>query len=210
MVVKPWPTTVPICPERHGVRGGPQDARVAFQPALGPPVVRRRTSVATETFNVPMSPWTVAQFQAFEAWFRDDLSMGVLSFGFPHPMIGVPRPFTFAAQEEGAYSVSQAPAGYLRVSFGLVGVAFAPWWAAYVPAGTGRVPYAVADYDNGIFGIEGAIATAAEVADVTGTFDVYTTDTGDETTSELNHVVAADDIPATAPGGVSRIIAYVP
>lgn len=206
--VKPWPTTVPICPERNAVRGAPQENRLAFVPARGPAVTRRGSTVSVDRFSVPMSAWTRAQFAVFEDWFREDLEQGALSFGWPHPMSGAAREYRFAVGEA-PYEFAQAPVGFVRVRFDLVGISLVPWWAGYVPEGTGRVPYAVADYQNGVYGIEGEIATPAEIALVAGTFDVHTTDTGDVTTVELNHAVVAGDIPASQPGGVNRIVAYV-
>ncbi len=140
---------------------------------------------------------------------RDDLSLGAQAFLFPHPITKAPRAWQFAPDAP-PYSVAMAPKSYLLVQFRLYGLPLDPWFADYVPANTGRVPAVVADYDNAVFGINGVTSTAAAVALVAGTFDVFTTSDTAVVTEELNHAVLAGDIPATAPANVSKIVAFDP
>ena len=85
-----------------------------------------------------------------------------------------------------------------------------PWFAAYMRAGSSKPPYVVADYIAGVFGIDGAKTTAAAVALVAGTVNVYRTSTADVETLTPNEVITAGGIPATAPALTKRIVAFLP
>jgi hypothetical protein len=205
-----WPTNVPDCPERYRATGGPVDARAAFQPERGPEITRAATTARWEEWTVPMSPFTLAQFNAFEAWFDASLARGSKAFAWRHPVTGVIGLWRFKSAPR-PYDVSQTAKGYVLVSFTALRQPGTPWWSPYVRAGENRVPYAVADYAGSVFGVAGLRTAASAVAAVAGTYDVYTTATPSGTvTEELAHVVIAGDIPASAPVGVSKIVAYLP
>lgn len=205
-----WPVTVPSCPERHRATGGPVDARAVFQPDRGPEIVRAATTARWEEWSVPLSPITVAQFNLFEAWFDGDLSRGAKAFAWRHPVTDIIGLWRFKSGQR-PYEVAQTAKGYVLLSFTALRQPGTPWWSPYVRAGENRVPYAVADYAGSVFGVAGDRTAAAAVALVAGTYDVYTTATpSGVVTEELAHVVVAGDIPATAPVGVSRIVAYLP
>jgi len=205
-----WPTTVPDCPERYRATGGPIEARAAFQPERGPEITRAATTARWEEWTVPMSPFTLAQFNAFEAWFDNDLTRGAKSFAWRHPVTGVIGLWRFKSGQR-PYDVSQTAKGYVLVSFTALRQPGTPWWAPYVRPNENRVPKVVADYAGSVFGVDGIRTAASAVAAVAGTFDVYTTATPSGiVTEQLARVVTAGQIPATAPGGVSRIVAFIP
>lgn len=205
-----WPTSVPACPERHRATGGPIDARAVFQPDRGPELSRPATTARWEEWTVPMAPFTLAQFNSFEAWFDEDLARGSVPFAWRHPITGVIGLWRFKTGQR-PYEVGQTAKGYVLVSFTAIRQPGTPWWSPYVRPNESRVPYAVADYANSVFGVDGLRTAAAAVAAVAGTYDVYTTATpSGAVTAELAHAVLAGDIPATAPVGVSRIVAYIP
>ncbi len=205
-----WPTNVPDCPERYRATGGPVEARASFQPERGPEITRPATTARWEEWQVPMSPFTVAEFNTFETWFDTTLARGSKAFAWRHPVTGVIGLWRFKIGQR-PYEVAQTAKGYVLVSFSALRQPGTPWWSPYVRPGENRVPYAVADYAGSVFGVAGLRTAASAVAAVAGAYDVYTTATpSGVVTEELAHVVVAGDIPATAPGGVSRIVAFIP
>lgn len=205
-----WPEDVPSCPERHRATGGPIEARVGFQPERGPEITRPGTTARWEEWSVPMAPFTLAQFNAFETWFDADLSRGSKAFAWRHPITDVIGLWRFKTGQR-PYEVGQTAKGYVLVSFTALRQPGTPWWSPYVRAGENRVPYAVADYANSVFGVDGLRTAASAVALVAGTYDVYTTATPSGiVTEQLSRVLTAGQIPASAPGGVSKIVAYLP
>ncbi|OWJ73879.1 hypothetical protein, partial [Haematobacter missouriensis] len=86
MNIQQWPFEVPDCIMPLSVEGGLQDNRVSFEPEVGPPVERPRSSWAPEVYSLDMRLMTVAQFVAFETWYRTTLRYGVLPFEFSHPI----------------------------------------------------------------------------------------------------------------------------
>ena len=161
----------------------------------------------TRLFEAAFPSLSGAMRTTFETWFRDDLQSGVLRFSWRDPVSNEIALWQIVAQGELAYSVTSLGADRHELNVSLMRMPGTPWWASYALAGDSRAPFAVADYANGVFGVEGSRTTAAAVAAVAGTFDVYTTDGG--VTEELNHAVTAGDIPASAPGSVTLIRAFV-
>lgn len=196
-------------PARGRWSGGPRDERAVFSPEIGPPISRRRTTGETRAFEATFANFTGAMRASFEAWFRDHLQGGVKRFSWRDPVSDEIALWQIVSGGDLAYSFTAQGADRHQLSLNLLRMPGTPWWAPYALAGDNRAPYAVADYAGSVFGVEGARSTAAEVAAVAGTFDVYTTD-GSGTTAELNHVLIAGDIPATAPGTITLIRAFVP
>lgn len=149
-----WPETVPDCPERYRATGGPVDVRVAFQPERGPEITRPGTTARWEEWSLPMAPFTLAQFNTFEAWFDSDLARGSKAFAWRHPVTGVIGLWRFKSGPR-PYEVAQTAKGYVLVSFTLVKQPGTPWWASYIPVGKTSVPLLVIDFQNGRYGRNG-------------------------------------------------------
>lgn len=83
-----WPASLPQKPRTGTWKRAPQDNRLSFMPAAGPPIVRRRSSrkvhMASGLFDM-----SHAQVVTFEAFFEDDLADGTLSFDWDDPETGV-------------------------------------------------------------------------------------------------------------------------
>lgn len=156
-----WPIGVPWCPVRNSSRGGPQDVRWSFQPEAGPAIERPRSTAAIETFDVTMSPWTVAQYQIFKAWFENDVAFGSLPFVWYHPITKEVSRWKFASGEP--YSIQQAAKGYLTVTFRAVRLPGATWFADYLPAGSLLVPDLVLDFASQVYGAGGVRKTFADL-----------------------------------------------
>lgn len=203
-----WPVTLPVFPDRGRGSGGPADGRIAFEPERGPPLLRRATTAEVLRFQLEMPAFDAAQMAVFAAFFDEDLAGGSLAFAFRHPVSRAPGRFVIAPGT--TYTMTRTLLTHTRVALDLIRLPGTPWWAAYVEEGRARVPAVVADYDNSVFGIDGARVLAAAVADVAGTFDLYTTATGGAVTLEAAHTVVAGDIPASAPPGVTGIVGFAP
>jgi hypothetical protein len=82
-----WPASLPQKPKSGTWRRAPQDNRLTFQPAAGPPIVRRRSSVkvfmASGQFDMSQT-----QVATFEAFYQEDLKDGSLSFDWTDPEAG--------------------------------------------------------------------------------------------------------------------------
>lgn len=95
--MKVWPDTVPYCarvPDGHEAVA--VDGRVAFQPDVGPAIMRRRTTAEVRRWVITLVPLTQDEFEAFRSFVRDDLSGGVEPFLFPVPGSGAVGRFQFA------------------------------------------------------------------------------------------------------------------
>lgn len=205
-MIAQWPSGMRQKPNTSAFSGGPADARASFKPDYGPPIERRRTTGVPEVYSAAFRGLTDDQIAAWRTFFEDDLKHGSLPFAWKDPARGdvvrwrvAPgdRPYEVAANE-----------GYTDLSVSFMRLPGTPWWQPYVLSPQ-RVPYAVADYEEDVYGVDSESTAASAVADVAGTYDVYTyPDDGSDPTIELNHTVTAGDIPATQPVGVARIVAY--
>lgn len=101
-----WPTaSFPFFVSQPSLQGsGPQNAVERTEMQQGPAKVRRLTSAAVKGRAGTTPGMTLAQFQAFEDFFANDLGMGALSFTATDPFDCVPKTFRFV----GSYDVSRA------------------------------------------------------------------------------------------------------
>ena len=207
-----WPAVLPQTPARNGWQGGPRDERVVFQPDRGPPIDRRGVTAETGLFQAQFPALKPDQIAAWETFARDTLSGGVTPFAWRDPVTGLAWLWKLAPQPGSpAWSLAARGATICDLSLGLVRMPGPPWWQPYVPAaGALRLPRVVADYDDGIFGIDLKRVPAASVAAVAGTFDLHVTDDLGAVTVLPAEVVTAGDIPGTAPPDTTRIIAFDP
>lgn len=129
-----WPNTVPACFMPDSPSGGPKPNRYSFQSdSDAVPIERPRYSFATEVYDVELTPLSVAQFQDFQDWFRDDLAFGTKPFAHGHPVTGVVGAWKFVSADP-AYRVQRGrmtsgnPRG-IQVSFKMQSVP----WSAPIP-----------------------------------------------------------------------------
>lgn len=157
-----WPAILPQAPLLQGLSGGPQDVRASFQPEIGPPIERPRTTAEIEIWNMPLPPMTGAQYATFEAFWRDTLAMGTLPFVWKHPVTGAVGRWKIMAGQP-AYAVDVLAPDLISVRFQAMRLPGATWFAPYLPAGTLIVPDLVLDFANQVYGIEGVRKTFADV-----------------------------------------------
>lgn len=208
-----WPSEIKMAPQVGSWGGGPRDERAAFQPESGPPIMRRRVTGKTAEFSVTFPGLSAAQVNAFEDWFDADIGGGVLPFLFRDPVRCDVARWIIPAGNSQPYSIALVGRDHIDLSMTMLrmpgNAAVAPYVVVQAD-GSLRAPYVVADYDAGVFLIDGVGVPASSVAAIAGTYDVLTvSDLGVEAW-ELAHTVLAGDIPATAPVGVSRIVAFAP
>jgi hypothetical protein len=197
-----WPSGVPWCPARNSTRGGPQDVRASFQPEVGPAIERPRATASIEVFDITMSPWTVAQLQTFEAWFRSDLARGARTFLWYHPLTKLPTLWRFAPGEQ-PYTLQQTAKGYVIVSFKAVGLPAPPWFAPYVPAGTLLIPDLVLDFAGQSYGMWGERQSFAQIVTFARAGSANYVDKNGVTQSAAANVPRFDHDPTThAPLGL--------
>ena len=206
-----WPASLPQKPRRGTWNGGPRDFRRRFQPEIGPPIFRRGATAEVMAYSQVLFPnITAAQRTVWETFYNTTLSGGVLPFSWRDPDTDVPGLWVIDGGDLG-YSMVNRGADLRDLTLNLIRRPGTPWWSAYMRPNNNRVPKVVADYAGSVFGVDGIRTAASAVAAVAGTFDVYTTATPSGiVTEQLARVVTAGQIPATAPGGVSRIVAYIP
>lgn len=204
-----WPSSLPQAPRRNNWTGGPRDERIRFEPDRGPPIERVGATGVTEEFSASFMNLSNAQRAVFRDWFDGDLAKGTQWFAWRDPVIGDVSLWKILSDGRSqAYSFTAKGAGWNDLALNLMRRPGDLWYAPYATEGVLRLPYVVADYALDIFGVDLARTAAASVAAVSGVFDVYTTLSDLSTLVELGHSVTAGDIPATAPVGVSRILAY--
>lgn len=86
-----WPDGVPSCFQPQSAQGGYRDNRYSFETdSKITPIERPASSWTPEVYSGSLSPMTVSQFEAFQAWFTGDLAFGTVPFNFDHPITGTP------------------------------------------------------------------------------------------------------------------------
>lgn len=200
-----WPTTLPQSPI-SAFEGGPVDYRDVFQPDRGGPITRPRGTGAISRYSVPFI-FTLAQLATFETWHTTTLGQGSARFIMRTKPQNDVRWWKFAAADS-AYKIQYPGPEVVRVSMQLVRYPHTPWFAQYVMSDSSWSPAWVADYDNGIYGIGADKVAASELTTIAGTYYVVRNTTSG--TTEGEEVLAAGDIPATAPAGTRSIIGYDP
>jgi hypothetical protein len=95
-----WPAGVPDCTLRP--RAQVEDTRQRFEPDIGPPIVRRQTTLVQPVYTMRLS-CSLVEFALFEAWFAGPLAQGANAFAFVDPIRGVAAEWLF----EDAYSYSE-------------------------------------------------------------------------------------------------------
>lgn len=117
MTIWPWPSSVPfICSLDDLQYSGPKNDVAVFEPDVGPPMLRRRTTAAYRTLYGATPVLSADEFAAFEAFWNDDLEGGVGRFTATHPVTG--KAATFQPDGRG-YDVIPLGRGQVRVRLGL-------------------------------------------------------------------------------------------
>lgn len=211
MAVPPsWPAALPQAPRSQGFNGGPQDSRAKFQTDYGPPIMRNRTTADPRLFDATFPNLRLAALNAFDAFYETDLARGVLPFAWRDPVRGDVALWKIVGSGDLAYSVTARRGDLHDLQLKLMRLPGTPWWAPYVRPGSAVVPQVVADWDAGVYGIAGAKVAASALPAVTGTFNVWSLSTSDVETYSAGVVIAAGDIPATAPSLVKRRVYFTP
>jgi hypothetical protein len=195
-----WPSALPA--PAPGLGYSPQDVGVSFEPDIGAPIDRPRT---TGTPYVLTPTWTFegAQITSFATFFDVTLVKGTQTFCMRDPIDLAPRRCRFL---RGAYQREFLLRDLARVSAQMMILPGDPWFAPYVPTGSSRVPDFVADYASSVFGVEGLSKPASAVTAISGDYLVERTTTTQVTTAQ--ETLEAGDIPATAPSGTTKIIGF--
>ena len=174
-----WPASLPQLPKREAFNGGPLDTRAAFNPEYGPPILRARTTASPRTFDATFRNLKLVQMQAFEAFLSTDLGGAVKSFAWRDPIFGDPALWKIMGNGGRIYDVIPRGADLHDITLKLMRLPGTPWWAPYVRPGASVVPKVVADWNAGVYGIDGAKVLASALPAVTGTFNVYSVSSTD-------------------------------
>lgn len=86
MTLPLWPADLPQTPERRSWSGGPREDRAVFEPDVGPPLLRGRTTADTCSYAGTFPLLTHAQVQSFRTFWRVQLRRGVLPFRWVDPI----------------------------------------------------------------------------------------------------------------------------
>lgn len=205
MSVAFWPTSLPVRPLTN-YSGGFVDDRASFSTDQGEPIERPLTTDAPEVYDVTLRVLSKAQYAIFKAWFKDDLRRGPKRFIFRDPVTDNPV-WCKMIKGNPPYQIMPASGGqYLGVRFQMMLLPGTPWFADYIPADSCRVPYFVADYGEGVYGIDGQTVAASALPTIAGTYWVQRTTT--TAITEAQETLVATDIPASAPAGTTKILGF--
>lgn len=200
--IRAWPLADNFAPLIQGASGGPVAVKRTFEPAVGIDSIERPAVTARMERWTNMSFVVLTRFEndLFENWFYDTIGQGAKSFIYRHPRTG----------EIGEWKITTDPVfsniaedRYI-ITVDMIKLAGTPWFAPYVPSGLIRVPYFVADYANDVYGVDGARGVAADLGDVSGTFDVWTVTTASK--HRFGITTYDGDVPQSAPTGVASIV----
>lgn len=91
-----WPAQVPQIPLAKTFQGQRQRNVASFQPAYGPPIERRATSMAMESHSYQVR-LSVEQYRVLMYFYTVTLKDGTLEFSRTHPRTGQPIVARFTA-----------------------------------------------------------------------------------------------------------------
>jgi len=114
-----WPISLPQKPAARSWSGGPQSNRVGFQPEVGKPILRRRSSAVAFTFSGTFTGLSQAQLSAFESFYSIDLMDGTLSYNWNDPVDGLGYSWQFADGDR-PYTVTHVGGSLYDLSVNLV------------------------------------------------------------------------------------------
>lgn len=202
MTILAWPLTAPFYPEVNST-GGPLDTLATFEPDVGAPIQRARSTAVTESWSLQTLFQTLADLAVFEDWWANTLGQGASRFIWRHPQTNAVRWVRIPQQ----YDKQFLGGGLSRVSFAALYLPGTPWFAPYVPTPYVRVPRWVAHYTAGVYGVGATRGVAADLNAVSGTFEVWRKKT-DGTQTFLSQTYTAGSIPTTAPTGVEWLVGF--
>lgn len=203
-----WPVAMPQYPKREAFNGGPLDTRARFSTEYGPPILRPRTTADPEVYDATFRNLRLVQLTAFRSFYRDTLDRGIKSYSWRDPVYGDAALWKILGDGDKAFSVIARGADLHDLSLKLMRMPGSPWWGPYLRPAESIVPDVVADWDGGVYGIDGAKVAASALPAVTGTFDVWSLSSTDVETFTAGVTVLAGDIPATAPALVKRRVYF--
>jgi hypothetical protein len=200
MTLRAWPLPLNYRPLIENARGGPVAMTRRFQPEVGIDTIERRAVTARAESWGSLSFVIEGEVDnaTFDEWFHDTIGQ---PFIFRHPRTGVIGEWKITSDVD--YR-NLRDHDYV-VTMDMIMLPGTPWYAPYVPGGQVRIPYFVADYGSSVFGVDGARGVVGDLADVAGTFDVWTVRTnGSNSFGTVTYT--AGTVPSTAPVGVSKLI----
>jgi len=210
MPVPNWPAGLPQFPKREAFSGGPLDSRASFETEYGQPITRARTTANPETYDATFRNLRLTAVQLFRSFIATELAGGVKSFSWRDPVVGDVALWRILGNGGRLYDLMARGADLHDLTLKLMRLPGTPWWAPYVRPGASVVPQVVADWNAGVYGIDGAKVVAGALPAVAGTFNVYSVSSTDVETYSAGVVIAPGDIPTTAPALTKRRIYFAP
>lgn len=200
MTVLYWPDALPNR-MLTGLEYAPQDVGATFDPSVGEPISRPRTTSAA--FRVEVE-WVFDgdQIAAFEDFYAVTLGQGSERFALRDPITSKLKLWRF----DGAYQRQFPLKTRARVQASLLLLPSEPWFAPYGRDCLSTVPAFVADYANSVYGISGRRTVAADLPAIEGTYLVRRTTTSAITMGK--EILAAGDITQSRPSGTVSIVGY--
>jgi hypothetical protein len=115
-----WPETLPTAPLYQGWAETEPTNYVEFQPSVGAPMRRRRSTAVVRPFQVSFSV-TTAQAASLLAFYNSDCAGGSLSFtGLTNPRTGAALTFMFQGEVQITDANPSAADVTYKASFGLL------------------------------------------------------------------------------------------
>lgn len=117
MTTAAWPATLPQCPILNGFSEQRQRNLAFFDPDVGPPKIRRRSTAVGVLTNLAFR-MTTTQLAAFNTFFETTISDGSLPFTWAHPITKVSYTWMFDPQD--APKIDRMTAATHRLTFNLI------------------------------------------------------------------------------------------
>lgn len=117
-----YPSTLPTA-GLNGASGGPVLTTISDEKELGQPEIRQRSRMANQIVSVEYPPIDQTTYEAFLAWFQDDLYDGILPFDFNDPMTKDTHTYKFVKSTPAFVETRMTP-NFIKISFQLIRLKF--------------------------------------------------------------------------------------
>ncbi len=169
-MISSWPLKKAFYPTRRAT-GTDMSFRRTFTPDVGPDIDRLSSTVSMEDWSMQLIISSDYEYVKFMDWGRVELKQWIQPFIWRHPRSKSVTKWKFV----GTPQDEKLGVGIYEIRFRVYRMPGIPWFAPYVLGDRVNLPLFVADYQNGIYGVDGIRGVSSDLNSVSGTYKIWTT-----------------------------------